>query len=318
MIDLVSRDLSERLEALGQRGETWLAEAPDILRRLAGKWRVEPGYLVDSESSVVAIRGLRRGRPVVIKLARPGPHLDREIAILQAARGRGYVHLYDADPERGGLLLESLGASIRQQAGHRPDLDPHSIRERVAATLHQAWQVPRDLAPPVDERTHQAAVLLDEIDEGARTLAVEEFRPAINRALAYAVQRLEARDPLRQVLVHGDANATNILAVAADRPGAESGYVFVGPEGFRCEPEYDLAGYIRDANRSIMASEDAVVTLRNWCAHLAGLTETDAEAVWQWSYIGRVTMGLRKLTTSPLHGRLYLQTATWLITRRPD
>jgi streptomycin 6-kinase len=51
--------------------------------------------------------------------------------------------------------------------------------------------------------------------------------------------------------VHGDAQPPNALRVLASRVGAETGFVFVDPDGFVGDPTYDLG-----------------VALRGWCPQI--------------------------------------------------
>jgi len=59
------------------------------------------------------------------------------------------------------------------------------------------------------------------------------------------------------VIVHGDAHALNLLQVPEARPGAETGYVFVDPEGFVYEPEHDLGVALREWDTPLSAVSDA-------------------------------------------------------------
>lgn len=118
------------------------------------------------------------------------------------------------------------------------------------------------------------------------------LRAAVEQAVRYARARLAARDPARQVIVHGDPHAENVLKVEYPRRGAETGFVFVDPEGFRCEPEYDPGVVLRGWNSVLCESTNPSVILREWCEQLARTTATDAEAIWQWAYLERVSTGL--------------------------
>ena len=132
-----------------------------------------------------------------------------------------------------------------------------------------------------------------------------------------AEQRLQARQPDRQVVCHGDPHEGNLLRVLSPRPGAPADAVWVDPDGFRCEPDYDLGVAVRNANKFVLASDDPVVMLRGWCARLADQTGTDAEAIWQWGFLERVSTGLYLLDRGLVdRGRRYLQAARWLISRR--
>jgi streptomycin 6-kinase len=94
------------------------------------------------------------------------------------------------------------------------------------------------------------------------------------------------------VLCHGDPHADNALAVLSPRPGAESGYVFVDPEGFLCEPAYDLGVTMRGWTSHVLSADAPVALTRSWSARLADATSLDEQAIWEWGLVERVTSGL--------------------------
>ena len=73
----------------------------------------------------------------------------------------------------------------------------------------------------------------------------------------------------RCVVVHGDPHPANALLVRAPRAGAESGYAFVDPEGFLCEPAYDLGVVLRDWNEELLAAADPLAVAHDYCQLLA-------------------------------------------------
>jgi len=95
------------------------------------------------------------------------------------------------------------------------------------------------------------------------------------------------------VLCHGDPHPANALAVTRPRPGAESGYVFVDPAGFICEPAHDLGVTVRSFAGEVLACGDPVTLLRAWCARLAGTAGADAQAIWEWAFIERTALAVR-------------------------
>lgn len=314
MTDVFSTAVRTKIRRAHPDAGRWLDQMPDAVERCARRWRLDVGYPVDGVSDSLVLRAVRGSSPVVLKLAVPGPALERQVAILDAAAGRGYVRLLDADTSAGVLLLEALGQSVgaRIVAGAEGRRDLSTI---FADTLQRAWQVPSGL---IESGPHPAVELRRTVQRLGAGPAGRDYEAVVSRALAYADQRLDACDPTRQVLCHGDPHPWHLCEVLQARPGAPAGVVFVDPIGVRCEPEYDLAVVTREGNRSILTTEDAVVTLRAWCAALAETTDTDAEAIWQWSYLLRVARGLHFLAeeNQPDEGRLYLQTAAGLIVRR--
>ncbi|MDL2344732.1 aminoglycoside phosphotransferase family protein [Deinococcus sp. MIMF12] len=293
--------------SLGAPGQQWLDSLPGAVERQCRDWELQRGEALTggSRSYVCRVTGADGGR-AVLKLALPEPALETQISTLLAARGHGYVRVLRHDPGRGALLLEALGPSAEK------DHDLPAALALTAATLKQAWQVPPGRCALPGSTEHRAASLLTLI----RDLAGEdrEIQAAVRQALRYAHERYEARDPARQVLVHGDPHVGNLLRVEAARPGAETGYVFVDPEGFLCEPEYDLGVALRGWNSHLLASDHPRSEVRGWCDRMARATGTDPEAVWQWTVLVRVSTGLYlRHHGLPDPGARYLEAAARLL-----
>lgn len=300
----------ERIRQLGPEGDRWLERAPLLLTDVARRWGVELGYVVDSASPAIVVRGRRAERPVVVKLWADLSQHPIEERVLRAANGRGYPQLFEADAERGALLLEALGPAFDLPRAEASG----TLLDIVTRTLGAAWSVPLSAAAEAD--AHPAVLLRWLIEDNPPPLDVPDCRPAIERALQYAQHRLDDDRPERHVLLHGDPAPLRFRQVQAPRPGAESGYVLITPHGLRGEREYDLGVIIREGTRPLLQAEDAVVLVRGWCARLAGVTGTDPEVIWQWGLLQRVAHGLAVVNgPTPLAGRIYLQTATALIDR---
>jgi streptomycin 6-kinase len=115
-------------------------------------------------------------------------------------------------------------------------------------------------------------------------------------ALEYAARR-RADSLAPSVVVHGDPHPANALKVRHPRPGSESGWCFVDPDGFRCDPAYDLGVILRDwvqrlADRS---PEEARLQLRRWCLRVverSGLGLDAVDRAWEWAFLERVSTGL--------------------------
>lgn len=308
----------------------WQSRLPAVLERVTTQWGLEVEELFTRRVASSLYRVRVRGREAVLKLARPSDELCRQADVLEAARGRGYVHLYDRDDEHGALLLEALGQSMESRSDELYKALPASLvlplmRDTelivpVVSALQEAWQLPLSVAPEPDESTHRAAQLRDSINRSAEALDIRwRYGDAIESALVMTEHRLAARSASTMVLCHGDAHIGNLLAVTSPRPGAPEGYVFIDPDGIRCEAEYDLGVVLRGFNRMVLAAEDPVVEVRAWCAILAAATGLDAEVVWQWAFIERVASGLYLIQQGwPERGFGFLDAASWLIARKND
>jgi streptomycin 6-kinase len=258
-----------------------------VLGRLADRWsfrlgRALPGGSTSYVTRVIMADGAER----VLKVGIPGRDLGAEVAALDAADGRGCARLYAHDPDADAYLLELLGPALERST--RPPAEQVMISGRV---LRDVW---RPLAPTDAEA---AATPVKARDLGTFVLATwrEHGRPCdpavVDQAAVYAELLVAAHAPERCVWVHGDPHPGNLLACPV-REGAPEGYVFVDPEPFVDDPAYDLGVVLRDWSRLLLAAEDPQGWLRARCADLAGLTGVDAEVIWRWAYLERVSSGL--------------------------
>jgi streptomycin 6-kinase len=149
------------------------------------------------------------------------------------------------------------------------------------------------------EAEDKAASLVPLIEQDRRP----GHKRVIDEALRCAGRRSAAFDPGRCVLVHGDAAAANVLR----RPGG--GWVFVDPEGFLGDPDYDRGVAARDWCEQLTAAREPQQLLESYCRRLGG----DLQAVWDWAFLERVSTGLY---VAALGGRsLHLTTAAAVLDR---
>ena len=327
MTDL-SPPMRAHMTSLAPMWVEWQTQVPQALERCRRTWELEVQGLLTRSVGSSLYRVRLRGRDAVLKLARPSAELARQADVLAAAKGHGYVHLYDRDDDQGALLLEALGPSMEHRADDLfkslpavvvlPLMQGNELIQPMVESLQEAWRLPTDALPVAPDAPHRSTVLHALIQRMADELGVtERYGAAIDRALVYTDHRLSLRSVSREVLCHGDPHLGNLLEVTSPRPGAPEGYVFVDPDGIVCEPEYDLGVVMRGFNRLVLAAEDPVVQVRGWCATLASLTDTDAEAIWQWSFIERVSAGLYLMSQGwPERGYPFLDAASWLIARK--
>ena len=115
--------------------------------------------------------------------------------------------------------------------------------------------------------------------------------------------------------MHGDPHPDNLLAVTSPRPGAESGYVFVDPDGFVADRAYDLGVAMRDWSR-LLGGSDARPIAEGLCAVLAERSGVDATRIWEWAFLERVSTGLYLLDvveSAETMWRSYLESAERLV-----
>lgn len=231
------------------------------------------------------------GTHAVIKLNMPSEkgsgNFKDEIDTIARANGHGYVQVLKFDYKRRALLLEQLGLSMQDVK-----LGPEQAIKLLCGTLKQAWLVLPGENQKIDSseyRAHTLAQLITNLWNKLERPCSEEI---ISQALEFAHRRMDAFDPAKCVFVHGDPHPANALQVMIPRAGAESGYVFVDPDGFLCEPEYDLGVVLRDWNEELLAAADPAALARKYCRLLAKESGLNENTIWEWSFIERVSTGL--------------------------
>ena len=256
------------------------------------------------------------GTPAVLKIAPPWDDIGQQIRTMMAAHGHGYACVYEYDPDRRAALVESLGPSL-EDAGAPVE----EQLEILARTLRDAWRVPLATAPPVQAGEDKAVQLIGLLVDLWDSLGQPCSRLLRDTALRYAQRRAEAFDPDRCVVCHGDPHSASALATGVRRAGTESStstsfkeYRFVDPDGFRCDPGYDLGVVMRGWPETVLAAEDPVRRTRSWASWLAAATGIVEQVIVEWAFVERVTSGLYLLR----HGhhdedRAYLDSAEALL-----
>jgi streptomycin 6-kinase len=252
-------------------------------------------------------------------VALPGHPLHDEARLLRAADGRGYVVLHDHDPVRDALLLESLGSSLE-----RTPMPAEDKLDLAVDTLRDAWRVSPDDVPGIDDDPAAPAGAAKAL--GLRELVLEADArfpgacdPAVlERALA-CVENRSRDERAPRVVVHGDPHPPNILRVEGVRRGAGSGWVLVDPDGFVCDPAYDLGVLLREWHARLDGLDPARARdlLVRWCRRVATRAELGpggAERTWEWAFLERVSTGLHVTSFGAVElGERFLRSARTLL-----
>jgi streptomycin 6-kinase len=303
----------QRVLHLGQRGERWLAELPEVIAQLERTWSITVGQaLSDGTAAYVAPARIVGGGDAILKIAIPEVGFADEVRVLESAQGHGYVRLLAADREREAMLLEALGPPLGSLA-----LTPEQQIALLCQMLRQAWQAPRPaglMVTPDDEKAGSLFRLVSRLWEDLGHPCSEQV---VSQALRYAERRAAAFELERCVVVHGDPHQWNALQALTPREGAEAGFVFVDPVGFLADPAYDLGVVLRDWCEQLLATgtpETAAALARRYCALLSAETGAEETAIWEWGFLERVSSGLYCLELGIEEmGQPFLQSAEMLI-----
>jgi streptomycin 6-kinase len=288
---LVSAMVQAKAKRLGAVGERWLVDLPDLVGDLERQWSITVGdALAGGTAAFVARARTAEALDVVLKLAIPEPEFAAQLRTLVDAGGRGYVRVLAHDVMRHAMLQEALGPAMTTL-----NMAPEHIIGTLCETLGHAWTVPMPVAAPILREDRKATQLADLVGELWEALEEPCSERVVAQALEFARRRAAAFDARRVVVVHGDPHPGNALQISTRRAGAESGFVFVDPEGFVADPAYDLGVVLRDWCPEILADR-SMSRARDYCHLLATETGRDETAIWEWGYLERVSSGLYLLS----------------------
>ncbi len=207
---------------------------------------------------------------------------EQELETLLLARGDPYVAVLRHDTERRSVLLERLGkplASLGWPTGRQI--------EALASTLARGWR------PVTTDRLPTGAAKANWLAEFVTTAWSDLGGPcsasAVEQAAAFAAERAARFELEGAVLVHADGHAHNLLAV--QNSDDKSGFRLTDPEGLVSELAHDLGVVLRGWNEELLLRSTAKVAFER-CEEVASLCGIDAEAIWQWAFIERVSTGL--------------------------
>jgi streptomycin 6-kinase len=262
-----------REKALAVGARAWIDELPVLIGAIQADWGISVGRLyADSTEAVVAEATCADGSPAVLKLIVPrdGDAAKHEATVLRLAAGEGCPRLFREDVARGALLVERLGRPLSEL--RLPIRRRHEILVAAAARI---WR------PAADSGLPTGAAKARWLAEFIATMWEELDRPCSERtvehALASAKRRGDAHRDETAVLVHGDVHQWNALEAA-------DGFKLVDPDGLLAEAEYDLG--------IIMREDPLDGDLRERARWLAAGTALDADAIWEWGIVERVSTGL--------------------------
>ncbi len=235
----------------------------------AAKWGVVPeGEFLETCSSVILL-GRKDGRPVALKLFKPGSDERGAPAVLRAYAGRGAIEALAWDD--GAVLLERVcpGRPLTELTVAGRDDEATRVFCQVADALHRAAR-PGGGVTPIE-------ALGDSFD---RYLASDDRRVDRRRvALAKTLFKRLTASQSRRVLLHGDLHHGNILR--DDRRG----WLAIDPKGYWGDPAYEAAAFLYNPICHPQRYTDVRCIRRRLDAIAAGL-DLDRGRLRQWAYAG--------------------------------
>jgi streptomycin 6-kinase len=203
-------------------GAEWLAGLPVAVRAQCERWNLRVDGDISHGSNAIAVPVVRAGEPLILRMTPPGPDVAEQVRALRWWDGRGMVQLYDADSERGAMLLERLTNSL----SNRPVAEAVAVLGRLMRRL----AVP---GPP--DALSTAAIVRDRATEFERDWrgVGQPFDAAFLHEALRVAPSLSKTDSDRAV--NGDLHSQQVLR------GSREPWLVVDPVLLRGDIEYDLA-----------------------------------------------------------------------------
>lgn len=240
----------------------WLAALPELVRDLERRWALtlDAPFADEVTCSWVAPATRSDGTPAILKVGMPHMEGEHEIAAMRFWNGDPTALLYEADEERGAMLLERCIPGTMLRARPEPEQDVV-----IAGVLRRLWRKPPEPHPfrPLAVMTaHWSRETLD-----ARDTWVD---PGIVQEGLRLFAELPESAP-QEVLLATDLHAGNVLRAEREP------WLAIDPKPFVGDPAYDATQHLLNCRERLCA--DPLGLIRRF----ADLLGVDEERVRLWT-----------------------------------
>ena len=215
----------------GAKGERWLADLPDIINEICGKWSLEVDKVFPNLSfNFVASCVGETGEKFVLKIGVPeedAPVLDEKRA-LEAFDGCGSVRLIKFDAKLTAMLIEKAveGRTLNEVCG-----------ENYGKAVEIAVDVMRKL--PRRPANKSEFINLESWIDGLNRAVEAGFAPEkVAKAQKFFAELVEPFG--NKILLHGDIHFDNILSAQREP------FLVIDPKGLVGEIGYEIAVFLND------------------------------------------------------------------------
>jgi streptomycin 6-kinase len=246
---MISPNARTRAEHLGDEARQRLADLDELIAAIEQQWHLTLGEpFLNANEGIVARARTADGGEAVLKLMAPMPWEDDQIGVLERAAGRGYARAIAVDRDKNAILLEALGKPLGDMGW-----STERVMTTLVATLRQAWTVALPTTCDIKTGVQKAQERHWLVDQLWGKLERPCPAEVVSLAKRYCDRRAAAFDGDHAVYAHGDPHAGNALQVPKPRPGADSGFAFVDPDGLFIEPAYDLGAIMSGGEDGLKA-----------------------------------------------------------------
>ena len=256
--------------AFQEEGDQFLKDLPSLIDEAAARWGLRDVQPVENLSFHYVAGAVQDGREVIVKIGVPNPELTSQIEALRQYDGNGACQVYDADAERGMLLLERL-----RPGRMLSDLENDEQATAIAAELAlQLWARGR-----IDGVGDKYILLQGWFDDMLANLhRIEGLLPQrmIDRATGIVRERFTRHEAGSYVLLHGDFHHYNILE-------SDRGWQIIDPKGVIGPAGYEVGPFLINPFDLLDRPDPVRVTERR-IAILADALGFERETVRDWGF----------------------------------
>lgn len=274
--DIVIADCVQRLEPLyGDAARQWAFRVPDLIATAGDAWGITVGDPLASGYSLLFQAQREDSTPAILKLAFPRrSEVLREVSVLRAAKGARMAELYEADVERGLLLIERVvpGESLLDLA-----YTDDTAATRVVAELLRGHVLPlRSQAVP---SAVEICMDFQLYERGFGAAAPVPLNLVENAARIAASLWSSDASPL---LLHGDLHHGNVLR------STRAGWLMIDPKGFAGELAFELAALLINPMDMLRDCIDPAFLFDCRMNVLQEILDVDRDRVVAWTYVRAV------------------------------
>jgi streptomycin 6-kinase len=262
-----------REKALAVGAVAWVDGLPQLISAIEEDWDISVGRpYCDSTEAFVAEATCGDGTPVVLKLLVPGDHdgAAREATVLRLAVGK-VVH--GCSPRTSRAVHSCSNGWVNRSM---------SSGCRWSAATRSSCPLPRGSGAP--RQTAVCRPVLRRLD-GSPSSSRRCGKSSTGRAASVPSSTLcGARRSAAMPTATKQPCSFTATCISGNALEATGGFKLVDPDGLLAEAEYDLG--------IIMRQDPLDGDLPERARRLADRTGLDANAIWEWGVVERVSTGL--------------------------
>jgi streptomycin 6-kinase len=249
-----------------EQGSHWIEKFDELLHHCERHWQLKVLEQYKPSYHFVASVLLPSGIKAVLKLGVPGPELSREVDALRIYQGIGCAELYDADPERGIILLEQLS----------PGTTLHAVEDDEKA-VWIASQVLQKITRPAPASSSFQTV--QQWLAGLSKLRIKfegGTGPLSEELVSQAEQLFRSLNASNRkpYLLHGDLHHGNILEAEREP------WLAIDPKGVIGEAEYSVIPFLLNH----LPEENSAQIIERRIHQFAKELKLNAQRMKEWTF----------------------------------